>query len=330
MLNGNIDVYDPRIAALIDQCDLDWGDPVANRARLVPYGIGPIDTALYGLDPEGELIIIQGEQKKRKTTLAVNVLINIYMGIKPLVKPFINVDVLESGMPPKKYRDSIIANVASRWMIQQGHAAGGYCAHCDGACKELRLSPKFLRYNRRSRIQMDAIEYAKATVSQWPLLLHGPRLDQGNTRNLKAALYGDKKEPGRWKRLIEDFGVSIFVSDHLQQYAFPGKSLSDYEKQNEVIPPLSDFVAQNSVALLLISQVSRNSLQEARETGGKLTAAGGARAAQEANTVFSVGYDGENIMTIKIEESRDAANLVVWQKLDSSSGAFYGEATLQD
>lgn len=85
------------------------------------------------------------------------------------------------------------------------------------------------------------------------------------------------------------------------------------------------------MACLALSQVSLTSVREVKASGGgKLIAAGGSKAAQEANTVFSTSYKpGSGSMKIKIEESRDAGSFSVYQTLEDVSGAYYGEASTE-
>jgi hypothetical protein len=321
--------YDPRLHSLLAECESDWGDPLKNRKNLIPYGIGPLDKALYGIDPEGELVVVQGEQKNRKTTFVANVIMNICSWDKADDKPTINIDTLESGMRPKKYRDMLISMAASRFLVQQGHRVHQACPACDTAeCRELIISPKFLKYNTRTALQRQAIEYALDVMQWWPVLIHGASVVQGNTRSLQEAALGYKKDKARWLSLVEDFGVRIIVVDHIQQYAFTDGTTTDYEKQIRAVAAISDFSSQHGVAFIALSQVSLTSLRESRDNGAKLTAAGGAKAAQEANTVLSTSYkDGSGVMKIKIEESRDAGSFSIWQNMDDTSGCFIGEAS---
>ena len=323
-------VYDPTIQALLAQCDTDWGDPMKNRETLIPYGIKPIDMALYGIDGSGELIIVQGEEKNRKTTFLINVIINFMTWPKLKQKPVTNIDTLESGMRPGKYRDTIISNLATRFLMEQGHRAHTRCPACDDTtCRELGIHPKFLKYNTRTRAQQEAIGYAKAVMDTWPLLIHGASIKQGNTRNLHEAAVGIKNQQARWHRLIEEYGLQILVIDHGQQYAFADEP-TDYEKQIRAVSAAGDFVSQYGVACFFLSQVSLTSVREVKQSGGKLIAAGGTKATQEGNTVFSVKYkSGSGVAKLQIEESRDAGTFSVWQRLEDASGAFYGEASTE-
>lgn len=313
--------YDPTMRALVAQCEDDWGDPLVNRQSLVPYGIDLIDMATYGIDLNGEFILIQGDRKNRKTTFLTNILANVFTREKTM-KPVIGSDVLETGIRPKKYRDMLLSNVASRYLIEQGHRPE-QCPVCRlPECKQLGIHPKFLRYNTRTQEQLDAIDYAKWVTSEWSLLIHGAGREVGNTRDLKGSLE-------RWVRMKDEYGLQVITVDHIQQYAFADEP-TDYEKQIRAVGMIGDFVAKYSVTCLALSQVSMGSLRESKTTGGKLTAAGGAKAAQEANTVFSTGYtDGTDFMKIRIEEAREASGFTVYQKIDPSSGAFYGQASTE-
>jgi hypothetical protein len=233
-------------------------------------------------------------------------------------------------MRVEKAKDIFVSMVATKRLIEIGHAPRGTCNICgESSCREIGIHPKFLKYNTRSKAQKDAIEYASWRIYDvWKVLLHGAKLDQGNTRNLTESAIGTKNKKARWVRLIEEYDMKIVVSDHVQQYSW-GEEPTDYEKQNRAIGVLGDFVSQYGVACFLLSQVSLKALRESR-TGGKLTAAGGAKAAQEANTVFSVFYaSGSGNMKIKIEEAREAANFSAYQHLEDSSGCFYGPAQLE-
>ena len=322
--------YDPRIQSLLAQCDDDWGDPTKNRENLIPYGILPIDKALYGIDPFGEIIVIQGEEKNRKTTFLANVVCNIMTREQLKVKPVINIDSLESGMRPQKYRDTLISIMATRYLISQSHQPRTFCHACGTeVCRHIGISPKFLRYMTRTEEQKEAIEWAKAEMDKWPLLIHGASLKQGNTRSLQGATKGSKDKQARWLRLVEVFGMQILVVDHVQQYAFSDEP-TDYEKQIRAVSALADFSTQHGNVVMALSQVSLTSVREIKNNGGqgKLVAAGGAKAAQEANTVFSTSYKPDSgVMKIKIEESRDAGSFPVWQRVEDVSGCFYGEAS---
>lgn len=318
--------YDPTIQALLDQVGDDWGDPVINREGLVPYGIAPLDRALYGIDIiNGELDLIMGEHKNRKTTFVMNVIVNYMEAVKPKVKPLTIVDTLESGMPPKRYRDSLIAIMATRRLLELGHKPTTFCTVCNKPqCPHFGLSPEFLRYNTRTDVQVEAIKWAMDRMRWWPLQIYGPNRIMGNTRSLTEAMV---KDNSRWERLATEQGAKIFVTDHVQQYQVGASAtfVSDYEKQIQAVQAVSNVVSMFNVVCLMLSQVSLGSAKEVRQGAGELNAAGGNKASQEANVVFAVAYeDGASVMRITLQDSRKSGVFSIWHPLDITSGAFYG------
>lgn len=342
------DVYDPSIKSLLSQAVDDWGDPEENRKNMVPYGIRAFDRYLYGIDIiNGELILIMGREKNRKTTFAINVVLN-YMTNETLEnKPVTVIDTLESGMTPARYRDQMISNLASRWLIKEGHFPRGTCAECGADnCRQLKLSPEFLRFYDRTQPQMMAINYAMETMKSWPLFIFGASPSQGGTRSLLTSVKGGSKmtdtwhqqwkkdskptTDSRWKYLIEEYGAKIFITDHVQQYSFQSE-VSDYEKQLRAVAAISDIVSFHQVAAIVLSQVSLTSVRESRIGQGRIGAMGGSKLAQEANVALSTHYDPDNPgkMAISIEETRKSGGFHVLQRLDDSSGAFYGDSDIR-
>lgn len=317
--------YDPSIKALVDQSDEQWGSQEKNRELLTPYGIEQLDLVTYGINTiKGEFILLQGEEKNRKTTFWLNVLVNIFMGpigpygekkMRPYFrKPFTVVDVLESGIDALTTKDLLIANVASRYLIANGHAPYGPCRECGApSCRELHLSPKFLMFVNRSKQQAQAINFAREEVGSWDLHIYGPSDFEGDTRNLTKSI-------DRWNRLIEEKDAKLFITDHLQQY---DQGTSDYEILMNSVRGISNFVSKKKRAIIAVSQVSLTSIRN-RESGGKLDSSGGRKAAQEANTVLVTEYtSGQPSLKIRIDRARFARNITVTQGIEEESGAFY-------
>lgn len=326
--------YDPSIQRFVEESDERWGKPAEKRQLLYPYGIEPLDKALYGMDLRGDLITVQGEEKMRKTTTVENIAINgqLWFNAKlaggegvGVVRPLVAVDMLESGMGPDKYFDTLTANVAARYLIGIGHFPNPNlpCPMCGGktACKELVLTHKFINYNEKSPAQIEAIAWAKRQMMHFKMHIYGPRPDQGDTRNLEASVTGTRDQKSRWQRLCEQYGKVIFVSDHLQQYDVRGTEL---EQQREVIPAHSNIVAKYGAVVFEITQVSMGSARDAAQGIGKITAMGGRKAAQESNTILSCNYvSGQGKVAITVEDSRDAGQFSIWQPIEENSGAFY-------
>jgi hypothetical protein len=348
------DLYEPRIDKLLEKKEGDWGDPRRNQMSLVSYGIEPLDKALYGINvSDGELILISGQQKRRKTTFFLNILVNMFTK-SPAKDGFsVCVDVLESGMTVERYRDQLLAIVASKFLLRAGHIPVN-CPKCTGKCKEMRLNPEFFRYHDRTKEQRAAIEAADQLMSTWPLFIFGSSYKTGNTRDINESIigknvpedswhvrYGTEKKlapakelrnMSRWQFLKRYVGTNIYGTDHLQQYRFGGRDVTDYEKQVAVIPIMSDWVVDDSIdgkrnVVFLISQVSVTSTREARQNMGRPMAAGGNKAGAEANVSFSTQYnlDEKGYMWIVIEESRRAQTLSVKTGLEDISGCFWGD-----
>lgn len=317
------EVYNPTIQALLDKASQDWADPEENRKSLVRYGIKALDKALYGINTTtGELNVILGPEKQRKTTLLLNILLNIQQDprLDDTTRPGFVLDTLESGMNPERVRDSLVSMMATKKMMLDGHRYMERCPACDNAkCGILGISPEFLMYNNRSKHQQEAIDWAFEEMRKWRLHIYGAALRQGNTRSMKVAT-------PRWTDLVKE-GYKIFASDHIQQYSFSDASFeSDYEKQIQGVSRIAEFVAQNNTAFFLLSQVSLTSQRAAQSGTDRIRASGGQKGAQEANTILATEYTpGSGRMTIKLMDSRKAGRLDTSVELEDASGAFYGE-----
>lgn len=316
--------FQPDIQWLLDKSKSDWGNPEETRKLLVPYGIRLFDRALYGLDViNGELNVVMAPEKKRKTTFMINIIANVMMNDIPEQKPFIVVDTLESGMPPNRYRDALISNVATRMLLRMGHKIGEKCPVCASPqCQEVGISPEFLRFKSRTNTQQKAIDLAIMEMYTWNLYIYGANPQQGDTRNLGNAI-------PRWEKLVKDNNMKILVTDHLSQYSFAGIDTSDYEKQIRTVGVMGEFVAKWGVVLFALAQVSLNSQKSAKEGTGKWVAMGGSKAHAEANTIFTTDYEhGSGKMTVAIADSRKANAFGISIPIEDVSGMMYGEPSM--
>lgn len=346
-------VYNPTLGSLLDKKEEDWGNPEDNQRGMILYGIESLDKALYGMNiRDGEIIVVKGQQKRRKTTFVMNVVANLYLAPIPEVKPTTVIDMLESGMGPERWRDQFLSLVASKLIINKyHHLPNSTCPACGGKCRELKLNPEFLRYQGRTKLQKEVIEEADVLMNAWPILVFGPNPKQGGTRSLNESVLGKRvsddawhvtygrekglptkelKEMSRWEFLMTQFGAKIFVVDHVQQYDFEN-DYGDYEKQLHAVGAISTKVAQAHVVNFLISQVSLTSVRDARQKQGRITEMGGTKASAEANVIFSTQYSPSQAgsMWIVLEESRRAASFSVRTGLEEVSGAFYGQTEIK-
>jgi len=296
-----------------------WGNPIQNRELLIPYGYKPIDKALYGIDPfEGEFIVIQGPEKGRKSTILHNIICNIMQYQRLKEKPVIVFDILESSSGPAKVKDTLLCMLASQYLIEQGHRSDvGVCPACNGQrCRELTLSSRSVRFITKTQTQKRALARALDAINKWTLYLFGPGIDEGNTRNLEGSVR-------RWEWMHQNLGATFFIQDHIQQYYF-GKVMSDYEKQQAVVPVISTFVGNHHVVDIALSQLS---LGTRKDKEGRQYATGGAQMAAEANTVLQSGYDEDSptVVQLSIVESRYSGKLTVYGRIDPTSGLIFSE-----
>jgi len=320
--------YDPTLAGLIARADGDWGNPDDNVEGLVFYGIKHVDHALFGIDfRNGELIGIQATEKQRKSTMLANVVYNVASHNRF----WICVDTLESGVPPMAYRDILISMAATRRLIARAYTGNRATwpdvhtifAHPD-LQSELCICKEFLWYSRRSAKQLHAIEWAKSHLSEMPIVIFGPRQEEGAAKNIAVTI-------DRWNRLYngeyptaKGKFVRLFCSDHVQQYeGWPGE---DYRKLETVTDHFANFVTSHPGSVVIaVSQVSVTSARLARQGLGKARAKGGAKLGAEVNVLFETSYDKDSSpyqMAIEVPETRRRPPPKVIQEIDPSSGAF--------
>ena len=310
------------IATLTKKSYEQWGDPVKNRETLVPYGYAEIDRAIWGIAPQ-EFVLIQGPEKGRKSTFVHNVIKHINQRKQLVRKPVIVMDILESSSGPAQVKDTLLCMVASEYIMSKGHRSNGFCTVCgDDVCHELQLSSRGIQYMQQSNLQRNALAYAISEVANWTVYLFGPGMSEGNTRNLDDSLR-------RWAWMIENLGATMFITDHIQQY-YSGRTMTDYEKQQWVIPALSTFVGQYKTSLLALSQLSLGT-RIANKDGGRMYATGGAQGAAEANTVIQTAYDEDHPteVGISIVESRYSGKLTIYSPIDPTSGLTYGKTSFE-
>lgn len=310
----NLDRYNPRVSYLVDKAKERRSNPKDSREALVKYGIKELDVSLFGIDTEaGELNVIMGFHKQRKTTFIINIVVNIMMAKTPEVKPAIMIDTLESGMIPERYTEALICNVATRYLHAKGHRFDTYCPICNSSkCYEVGITPESLHNVELRPAQLEAVEFAELEVSSWRLYIFGANPEEGDTRQYEHSV--ERAE------FMVKHDVKIIIVDHVQQYQ---TDTSLYEKQELAVSGFSNIVAKYKCVVFILSQISLGSWREAKSGTGVTTAKGGNKAAEEAMTVFEVQYvGGDNNMLLKIKESRKASPLTVVQNIEKMSGAF--------
>ena len=323
--------YSPVLADLL--ANLDWGDPDENRKAMLTYGLNYVDQSLYGLDTiHGEIVGIQAAEKRRKSTLLINILYNVARQLRERGQ-WICIDTLESGMPPEAFRDILVAIRATHLLIASYFGAdkkswpsySGLMEHKELG-PELGISKEFLRFKHRSKLQQQAIESAMKDLRSWPILIFGPSPKHGWARDLS-------KTCQRWQQLYlgehpKAMGkeVRIFAQDHVQQVS--GFD-SDYQKLEAVVNRFSDFVTTHpGTVVFVVSQVSVTSLRQERQGFGPAQAKGGAKLGAEVNTLFRTRYDKDKAhrLIIETQETRRRPPPTIVQEIEPESGAFLGPA----
>lgn len=319
------------------------------QGNLLPYGIFQIDVATKtGIDiRNGELIAIQGPEKNRKTTLALNL---VWCWCKwerhraVLDGGAVMVETLESSMTRQKYKQSLVVMEATDFILQES-----YGWDKNGVMKlpllgdpkdkiadmrqiredigqELRLSVGYATAALRTSLQQKAIEYAVEEVNKWPLLIYGAAASEGATRAIKingnVVDFRNELPYERWKFAIEQLGARLIVIDHIQGYAGPGGLA--YQMLDEIVDRVATIVAEEKVVVVAVSQISLGSM---REPALGYYARGGKRLAEEANIVFGTRYTGrEDRMIIDTAASRGEPPPTIMQPMDMYSGKFIGRA----
>lgn len=336
--------YDPRIGAIDDGLS---GEPKAEQVkkRVLDYGLqlrhinGAIPT---GVDIEnGELIVIQGPEKHRKTTLALN-LVRSWCRSGKLQGGRVLVETLESGMSPKKYKQALVVMQATASMANELYggvskfpmlrkALDEYTdmtairdardpASPDGNVGDLfRLSVKYALTADRTPLQHRAITAAVKEVNEWPLIIYGAPIKKGRTKLLETL---NGKSPSeclpyrRWQAAVEKLDVRIIVVDHVQGYS----GGSAYDVLERAVAYMAAAVAELGVVMIAVSQLSLTS----RRSGNEKYARGGARLAEEANLVLLVSYpQNADYMQIECAAARDEPPPTIKVPIEKHSGLLF-------
>lgn len=321
--------YNPRLSAFFDESDSRWGKPEDNSQTLIRYWMGDaFDNAVYGLRmTSGEMLAILGPKKQRKTTLLANWILNFARQLQER-EEWIAVDTLESGMPPARYADTLVAMLATKIIVSnvfgkdraEWPQASTIMNHPDIG-HQLRLNPDFFLYSNRTPLQAQAIQLAKNITNRFPISLFGPAKEMGESRNLDAVLK-------RWELLyegkfpgMEGRKHKLFTLDNIQQLQqFAGNS---YYGLEIVVNAVSTFLVTHIGTVGIV--LSQPSLTSQRSEDGVLEARGGSRLAEECNYVYQPEYDrATNALVMKITTpySRLTPPPTVNQDLEPFSGAF--------
>lgn len=343
------EVYDPSIAAIEDQL-LNPPDYTEILKTALQYGIKHIDLANpAGVNLEdGEMIVIRGRKKNRKTTLALNLVRHWCRSGDRLQGGKILWETLESGQTPRKVKQALICMEATAYMAGKIYKdvrglpklkAGmdDYTsmdalrdvrdpAHSqEGAGNLFKLSPEYAKSVDRTPLQHEAIQEAIERVNKWPLLLYGAPRRQGGTKILEGRNGGESLDGllpySRWQRAVKDLGVKIIVVDHVNAY----NVINDYDKANKAVMHASAIIGEFNVVFLAASQVSLTSIR----VDGQQETRGGTKWSEEGNTIVDIWYkQHDNKVKIGCGAARDAPFPDIYVPVEMNSGLFFPDSYL--
>jgi len=299
--------YDPRISEIGERI-ISPPDTAKLEKDAVRTGILCLDSTIPGgLNVQaGEMIVIQGKEKMRKTTLALNMVRTLCK--EGRLKGHVLWETLESGASPVTVKEALIAMEATAVLVRRvwGELPSDLPRKSvvyDGkeykymAMKQVedykdpdtgwplfQLGPRRLLGSKRSPMQQSALEEAKEIVQGWPIVIAGAPKAQGQTLSLSTpqngvGLLSDHRPYKRWLEYIKSYDVKVIVVDHSSAYSVPNA----YDLVTKYITHATSVVAEHNVILISIAQTSLSSKRE--------YAVGGARQAQEAEIVLRTEYN---------------------------------------
>lgn len=335
--------YDPRVHAIDDGMD-EQPDLDAIRASAVQYGIYNIDRVTpSGIDVrDGEFVVVQGPDKGRKTTTALNIARNICRSGR--LNGSVVWETLESGESPRKVKQRFIAMEATAilamhvwksvpnfpskefecwedgerqvYRVTDMESVENYVANGENASL-FRLSVKRVMGGSRTKLQQWAIEQARARVNEWPLVIFGAPEKMGDTKRLDMPSNGDGISSclpyKRWLFAKKQYNARVVFVDHSAAYVCQ----NDYDKANRFVAHASAFVAQENAALFSLAQTSMGS-------GGEY-AMGGKKQAQEGTVVFATEYSDPKGHKVIVDplRSRDEPPPKMYVPIERFSGLFF-------
>lgn len=347
----------PMIGDIVDYLPEVIGDIDANLSQVVPYGVKPVDERMVGNNlGGGEIIVIQGSTGTRKTTFAVNLIVNACLSARIPEGVQICIDTLEAGMTIERYTSIIEAIVATRYMVywtwvdqneqsltklyRRGMPAGTSiedviaAVSCDvnGVnTRECVICPEFFMYGRQTKLQHRAIEAAKALVRTWPLIICGFSEHPDPVKRAKFTVdtTNIEESSARWAMLSNKYNMRWLVIDHLQEYAVKGAA-SDFETMKVVTSAIGEWQRATRGIVYILSQIGTGSERESRTDKGVKSYAQGGKVLQASSTVtWQVIYDDTKPYIIRLKrpiKSRKGMHTDIAIPIEPISGSFIGRA----
>lgn len=344
-----------KLSDIVAQSSKKWGE---ERTEGVPFGLLPTDNVSGGLDIEaGGLYSIQGNEGSRKTSLALNILINQCLSGKLPEKYAIEWDSLESGMTIQRVAHVIISILANRYMtlwfhtkmfdetdyhklmaafsVQNGERAILEVTKTenDRTFQENVIKPERLVRGRYTPFQRKAIEVAWGVANTFPVILSGVSEDRRHLAERESRLYVPsvattnlEESAERWERHALEFDVRELWCDHIGKYDLPG---SDYDVMKAFIRASTRWLAKESGRTVwALCQVGTAQRQAYRSSEYELPSArGGALVAEESMLAYHLKYNWRITpywVRVNMAKSRIGVHDDMYVPIERESGAMFG------
>ena len=347
---------DPRVSSINSNLNAPPAPEEVSKHRL-PFGIYHLDLAMKsGVNVEqGDYIIVQGPEKNRKSTLALNMALYWAIVAKSGSVPeidgrYVVYETLESAMGIQRIKDIMGCMLAHSYMAHKvyGMRHDGMidyptigAIHSVEALnvpkimdqrdptkegrKLFTIGPNELKVMERSLLQQEALEYAKKTIDGLPLIIFGAPPVDGYTRVLQGGgEYSVNIENAlpyaRWLWCVNEFNAFAFFTDHLSAY----RGANSFDKMNTAVKHSSTLVAEQKVVKVDMLQYSLTAQRSGEQYGR-----GGKTASEEASCVINVKYDNREDpwhMYIDVNTLRGQPPPLMKQPLEPFSGKFIGRS----
>lgn len=347
------------VSKILDGSSKSWGAEVTEG---VPYGILPLDLETGGLDiMSGGVYNIYGNEGSRKTSLALNIIMNQCLSGKLPPGYTIAWDSLESGMPIQRVAHIMVSMIANK-ILTLRHWTGlrseiDYhklmAAFLNLTIKphplqmitevgvtengrftrENTISPKIITRGLWTKNQKEAIGIAWGIVDNFPIIISGLSQDSQykadeEKRDFVQSVYTLDvwKSYERWEKYALEYGVREVVVDHVNKYDVAG---SDYEVQKESVRAFSKWIASGpGRTVWAMTQVGTAQRTIFRNEEYDLPSSkGGSVVAEEASGAWYLKYSKDTDMYwIKMLEKKLREGRVppIYIPVEPTSGAVFG------
>jgi len=290
--------YDPSIKAAGEKYKKQKEDgKVGHR---ISTGILAIDTAFGGgvQKNPGELVIVSGFEKQRKTSFTNTLMINML----------------------RNHDQGALAWVCNEGSVDRVHALGDLWAmeasrlaivERVGTSHNGEFVPfSFSRYdvltNDYSGSIGDIIDRAYEYITTLPIRMYFAGMDDGDSLEFQGVMAKVAAD-------IEFNGVEQVIIDNFQGWRISGES--DYDVMNRVVPPVDNLVSRYGILTIAISQYSRD---------GKLRGGGGAEG--RASMVVGTEYNQQetpSILQLEYKYARSRPYFKVETNIVPACGLLY-------